>query len=213
MTTPMFANLDDAPPPTSSLLTTARGCAWLRRPFRESASSLGVCSTATTRFAFSPYSAGISAIVRLLDRHDFKTFECVFGSEHTLHDLRDILAFQQYAIGDTRAAIKGLKDERHALILSRVREGQARFRVLRKAIAHSKLYLLENTETGATRVIMGSANLSETAFGGRQSETLVRYDDQPEAWAHYLRQYEDIRNSASDEIELPPERIERAPSS
>ena len=84
-------------------------------------------------------------------------------------------------------------DERHAFILSRVREGQARFRVLRKEIAHAKLYLLENTESGRKRVLLGSANLSETAFGGRQSETLVCFDDDDSAWGHYLGMYETIR--------------------
>ena len=119
------------------------------------------------------------------------------------------MAFQQVAIGDTRAAIKNLSDERHAFILSRVREGQARFRVLRKQIAHAKLYLLENTESGKTRVLIGSANLSETAFGGRQSETLVCFDEDESAWRHYLAMYESIRDQASNEIPLPPERVEQ----
>ena len=156
------------------------------------------------------YSAGVSALVRLLEQHEFSDFECVFGCESTLRTLKDILAFQQVAVGDTRAAIKGLSDERHAFILSRVRAGQARFRVLRQQIAHAKLYLLENTRTGGTRAIIGSANLSETAFGGRQSETLVCFDDDEAAWRHYLGMYEAIRDRASDEIPLPPERIETA---
>ncbi len=162
------------------------------------------------RIRILTYSAGVSAIVRLLNNHGFRDFECVFGCESTLRTLRDIMAFQQVAIGDTRAAIKNLPDERHAFILSRVREGQARFRVLRKQIAHAKLYLLENTESGKTRAIVGSANLSETAFGGRQSETLVCFDDDPAAWGHYLGMYESIRDQASNEIPLPSERIEYA---
>ena len=104
------------------------------------------------RIRILTYSAGVGAIVRLLERHGFSDFECVFGCESTLRTLKDIMAFQQVAIGDTRAAIKNLSDERHAFILSRVREGQARFWVLRKQIAHAKLYLLENTDTGSTRV-------------------------------------------------------------
>ena len=156
------------------------------------------------------YSASIPAIVKMLDDFEFDRFECVFGCESTLRDIRDILAFQQVAIGDTRAAIMNLRDDRHAYILGKVREGQARFRVLCKRIAHAKLYLLENTACGSTRVIMGSANLSEVAFSGRQPETLVSFDDDPAAWAHYLRMYEQIRDSASDEIELPPERIIKA---
>ena len=162
------------------------------------------------RIRILTYSAGVGAIVRLLDRHGFNDFECVFGCEGTLRTLKDIMAFQQVAIGDTRAAIKGLSDDRHAFILGRVREGQARFRVLRKQIAHAKLYLLENSSSGRTRAIIGSANLSETAFGGRQSETLVCFDDDDAAWGHYQGMYEEIRNRASDEIALPPERIQQA---
>ena len=162
------------------------------------------------RIRILTYSAGVSAIVRLLDRHGFSDFECVFGCESTLHTLKDIMAFQQVAIGDTRAAIKRLSDERHAFILSRVREGQARFRVLRKQIAHAKLYLLENTESGKTRALIGSANLSETAFGGRQSETLVCFDEDDAAWNHYLGMYKSIRDQASDEIPLPSDRVEKA---
>ena len=103
-----------------------------------------------------------------------------------------------------------LRDERHRYILSKVRTGQTRFRVLRKYIAHAKLYLLDNTEDPYRRVIVGSANLSERAFSGRQPETLVAFDDDPEAWRHYTRMYCDIRDSASDEIPLPPERVVNA---
>ena len=156
------------------------------------------------------YSASIPAIVKMLDDFDFARFECVFGCESTLRDIKDILAFQQVAIGDARAAIMNLRDERHAYILAKVREGQARFHVLCKHIAHAKLYLLENKASGSTRIIVGSANLSERAFSGRQPETLVSFDDDSEAWAHYLRMYEQIRDSASDEIALPPERIVKA---
>ena len=162
------------------------------------------------RIRILTYSAGVGAIVRLLAEHQFSDFECVFGSENVLHNLKDILAFQQVAIGDARAAIKKLPDDRHAFILSRVREGQAHFYVLKKQIAHAKIYLLQNTLSGATRVLIGSANLSEAAFGGRQSETLVCFDNDDAAWNYYLGMYEAIRDKASDEIPLPPERIEKA---
>ena len=85
------------------------------------------------------YSASTNAIVRMLDNYSFETFECVFGYEGTVREIRSILAFQKVVVGDTRAAIMGLKDERHIRILERVHAGQARFRVLRKSIAHAKL--------------------------------------------------------------------------
>ena len=155
------------------------------------------------------YSASADAIVRMLNNYSFGTFECVFGYEGTLREIKNVLAFQKVVVGDTRAAIMGLKDERHIRILERVHAGQASFRVLRKTIAHAKLYLLSQ-EGGHRRVLIGSANLSEQAFSGRQPETLVVFDDDDAAWKYYNRMYETIRDSASDEIELPEDRIAKA---
>ena len=73
------------------------------------------------------YSASTSAIVRMLDTYSFETFECVFGYEGTLREIRGILAFQKVVVGDTRAAIMGLKDERHIRIS---RKGSCRPRPL-----------------------------------------------------------------------------------
>lgn len=155
------------------------------------------------------YSASVKTIVRMLDQYSFDSFECVFGCESTLRDIKTILAFQQIVVGDTRSAIMGLSDERHVRILQRVHTGQARFRVLRKSIAHAKVYLLSGPGD-RKRVIVGSANLSEQAFSGRQSETLVVFDDDEAAWDHYNRMYDSIRNEASDEIPLPEDRITEA---
>lgn len=155
------------------------------------------------------YSGSADAIVRMLDNFNFHSFECVFGYEGVLRDIKNILAFQQVVVGDTRAAVMGLKDERHVHILEKVHAGQARFRVLRKTIAHAKLYLLSNA-SGNNRVIVGSANLSERAFSGRQPETLVVFDDDELAWAHYNRMYDEIRELASDAIDIPEERIVKA---
>ena len=155
------------------------------------------------------YSASANAIVRMLDQHSFDYFECVFGCEHTLRDIKTILAFQQVVVGDTRAAIMGLEDERHLRILEKIHAGQAHFRVLQKYIAHAKLYLLSGPGD-RNRVVIGSANLSERAFSGKQPETLVVFDDDAAAWEHYNRMFDTIRDSASDEIPLPQERITNA---
>ena len=71
------------------------------------------------------YSVSVDAIVRMLDQYAFTTFECVFGYEGIIRDMKDILAFQKTVVGDTRAAIMGLKDERHIQILEKVHAGQA----------------------------------------------------------------------------------------
>ena len=155
------------------------------------------------------YSVSVDAIVRMLDRYSFSSFECVFGYEGIIRDMKDVLAFQNVVIGDTRAAIMGLSDERHLGILEKVHSGRASFRVLRKYVAHAKLYLL-SAEDGRTRVLVGSANLSERAFSGRQPETLVMFDDDEPAWEHYNSMFDRIRDSASDEIDIPKEKIRTA---
>ena len=155
------------------------------------------------------YSASVNAIIRMLDQYSFNSFECVFGCETTLREIKTILAFQQVVIGDTRAAIMGLNDQRHLRILERVHAGQARFRVLRQSVAHAKLYLLSGPGD-RNRVIIGSANLSERAFSGKQPETLVVFDDDEAAWQHYNWMFDTIRDQASDEIPLPEEKISTA---
>ena len=94
------------------------------------------------------YSASVNAIVRMLDKYSFANFESVFGYQGVLHDIKDILSFQKVVVGDTRAAIMGLKDNRHIRILEKVHAGHAHFYVLRKYIAHAKLTCPPNTGPG-----------------------------------------------------------------
>lgn len=154
------------------------------------------------------YSASSSAVVRMLDDFSFESFECVFGSEGRLGNFVEVLAFQQVVTGQTRSAIMGLKDARHRRILEKVAKGHARFWALRQYVAHAKLYLLSAGDR--TRVIVGSANLSERAFSGVQPETLVVFDNDDAAWRHYSRMFDAIRNSGSDEIPFPREPIVQA---
>ncbi len=155
------------------------------------------------------YSASAGAIVRMLDEFGFSSFECLFGYQGVLRDIKDVLSFQKTAVGDARAAIIGLKDSRHAHILEQVHQGKARFFVLNRHVAHAKLYLLSGAN-GQTRVVIGSANLSERAFSGKQSETLVTFDNDERAWQHYNGMFDRLRDEASDEIPLPESRIVKA---
>ena len=154
------------------------------------------------------YSASSSAVVRMLDGFSFESFECGFGSEGVLGNFVDVIALQKVVTEQTRAAIMDLEDDRHQRILERISAGQARFWVLRRYVAHAKLYLLSGDR--GTRVIVGSANLSERAFSGIQPETLVVFDDDPAAWGLYNRMFDDIRDNGSDEIPFPKERIIKA---
>ncbi|MYJ16267.1 MAG: hypothetical protein F4085_07080, partial [Acidimicrobiia bacterium] len=77
------------------------------------------------------YSASSAAVIKMLDDFSFESFECVFGSEAVLGNFLEVIAFQKVVTGQTRAAIMGLKDERHRRILEKIAAGQARFWVLR----------------------------------------------------------------------------------
>ena len=156
------------------------------------------------------YSASVKTIVKMLDKFSFDTFECVFGCENVLGNFAEVMAFQKLVSESTHLAIMGLKDERHIRILERVRAGSVRFRVVRESISHAKLYLLSNSH-GRRRVIFGSANLSEQAFSGRQSEIVAMFDDDDDddgwVWDYHSKMFNQIWESASDEIPLPKERI------
>lgn len=145
------------------------------------------------------YSAGVGMILELTDR--FKDVEIVFGSERVLSRrfaaMVNLTGFAQYydlkeALVDNRCLSEALAEHlgnAHAALLPRVADGSLRFRLLRGAPSHEKLYLLE-APCGATRVIAGSANLSTAAFTGDQRETVLVFDDDGEAFAHYAASYE-----------------------
>ena len=149
------------------------------------------------------YSVSTPMIVRMLDKYSFQHFECVFGYEGGLGRFSDVIAFQQFLINQVRECALKLEDERQRIIVESIHAGRAQFYVVKDNIAHSKLYLLESDQPQRRRVIVGSANMSERAFGGKQPETLVVFDDDDQAWEHYSREYDAVKETATDRIDLP----------
>ena len=176
------------------------------------------------------YSSSIPMIVALLCDHDFRDFECVFGHPGILsRETESILAFQATVRGDLERQIlrlDGVADERRELLYDRIAAGSVRFSVVKDAIAHAKIYLLSDAADGhppspsqRQRVIAGSANLSERAFSGRQAETLIVFDNDELAWAHYAAQYQAVRDASTSQVPVSREptpvdqiRIERTPA-
>ena len=149
------------------------------------------------------YSASTPTIVRMLERYSFQHFECVFGYEGGLGRLAEVIALQQFVINQVRECALRLEDERQRIIFEKIHAGKAQFYVVKDNIAHAKMYLLEAGDPKRRRVIVGSANLSERAFGGRQPETLLVFDDDDRAWEHYSREYDAVKETAADRIDLP----------
>ena len=165
------------------------------------------------------YTSSIPMILRLLRDNDFERFECVFGHGGILsRATEDVLSFQAVVDEYLTAGflgIEGITSDRREIIYERVAKGEVRFFVVKDAIAHAKIYLLERE--GLRRVIVGSANLSETAFSGRQAETLIAFDsthgdEENIAWQHYLSQYEGVRDLSTSNLPLrkEPVRVESA---
>ena len=165
------------------------------------------------------YTSSIPMVLRLLRDYDYDDFECIFGHGGVLsRDAADLLAFQsvvQARLNQGFVGARGISPERREVIYRRAAEGTARFLVVKDAIAHAKIYLLEREDK--RRVIVGSANLSESAFSGRQAETVTVFDDDPVAWEHFSRQYEDVRSVATSNVPLraeplPGDLVENTPA-
>jgi GTPase SAR1 family protein len=150
------------------------------------------------------YSVSIPMTVKML--HRFEHIECVFGYEGIINDFSTILAVQKELSQGILMAVKGLERQQQTFILACMAEGNARFFVVKDAISHSKIYLLQGA--GKKRVIVGSANLSDRAFSGKQAETIVVFDDDEAAWQHYEQEYEKVRKGATTEFTLPDLRIQ-----
>ena len=150
------------------------------------------------------YTPSIPMILGLLRDFDYEDFECIFGHSGILsRDAADLMAFQTVVdekLNKGFVGIASISDERRTVIYDRTIEGKARFYVVKDAIAHAKIYLLEKNDL--RRVVVGSANLSETAFSGRQAETLIVFDNDDAAWEHYSRQYDAVRDVASSRVPL-----------
>jgi hypothetical protein len=138
------------------------------------------------------YSSSLQALIAVADL--FEDVEVIFGSERVLGreletlEKATVIGGYQFldAIADQKAAIEHLLrptlQKGGDALLRRVAAGSMRFAILRQAPSHEKLYLLEGD--GRRRVIVGSANLSLSAFTGRMRETFICFDD-PEAFAAF----------------------------
>ncbi|HEX6141951.1 MAG TPA: phospholipase D family protein, partial [Geminicoccaceae bacterium] len=137
------------------------------------------------------FSASVPAILDVAALFD--DVEITFGSERVLS--RELAALEHAtaasgyrftdALADQKAFIERFVrpalSRRGTRLLERVQDGSLRFRLLRAAPSHAKLYLLAGEDR--FRAIAGSANLSLAAFSGRQRETFFVADGE----ADYLR--------------------------
>lgn len=139
------------------------------------------------------YSSGINFIYRLLDL--FEQAEVIFGCDEVLsYSLQEVMAYQCKTIERMRKTAGKVKLN----LVSRMEQDTLRFYVARNILSHEKTYLL-SAKDGRKRVIMGSANMSFSAFGGRQRENIC-YLDGDQAYNWYWDCYCQLREDSTDQI-------------
>lgn len=139
------------------------------------------------------YSSGIDFICKLLKK--FNRAEILFGFEGVIsYSLQEIMAYQLKTV----ERLRGEASKNKLDLLSRIDDASLRLLVARKELSHEKIYLLEASD-GRKRVVMGSANMSSSAFSGSQRENIC-YMDGDRAFDWYYGCFEQLRENSSDDI-------------
>jgi hypothetical protein len=139
------------------------------------------------------YSSGIEFVYQLLDL--FQQAEIIFGCDEVIsYSLQEVMAYQCKLVERMRERAGKMKLD----LVSRIERGNLHFYVARTVLSHEKIYLLSAAD-GRKRVIMGSANMSYAAFGGRQRENIC-YIDGDTAYDWYWNSYAELREDCTDEI-------------
>ncbi len=146
------------------------------------------------------YSVSAQTIVRMLEGYPFAYFECIFGYEEGL--VADVVKPHQILNNPAGDYAIQWENKRQRVIFEAMQANRACFYVVKENVAHAKIYLLETNGGERRKVIVGSANLSEPAFRGKQAETLVVFDNDAQAWEHYSHVYEAVKEIASDELDM-----------
>ena len=139
------------------------------------------------------YSSAIGFVYQLADM--FEDVEVIFGCEDVLsYSLQEIMAYQCKMIDRMRETASKMKVD----LLSRVENNTLHFFIAREKLSHEKIYLLSSSD-GRKRVVMGSANMSFAAFGGKQRENIC-YIDGSSAYDWYLNSYNEFRDECTDQV-------------
>ena len=139
------------------------------------------------------YSSSVDFICKLLNK--FESAEIIFGCEDIMsYGMAEIMAFQTPAL----AKIKEDFTKNKIDLISRIENGSLKMYAAKDFLSHEKIYLLES-DKGGKRVIMGSANMSNSAFSGRQREN-ISYIDGERAFDWYLNIFEDLRENCACDI-------------
>ncbi|MGV8906434.1 MAG: phospholipase D-like domain-containing protein [Acetobacterium sp.] len=139
------------------------------------------------------YSSSMKFLCDVLENFEYS--EVIFGFEGVLnYTLEETIAFQDRFLERIRST-KNLSQEK---LLTKIDDGNLKLYVSRSQMSHEKINLLESHD-GRKRVILGSANLSYSAFNGKQRENIC-FIDGNQAFDYYYEQFEAFKENCSDNI-------------
>ncbi|MDR0784495.1 MAG: phospholipase D family protein [Treponema sp.] len=139
------------------------------------------------------YSSSVDFVCKLLKKFNYA--EIIFGFEEVLSSgIEDILAYQSVS-GEF---IKEISGKNKMDLVSLIDGGALRLFIAREQLSHEKTYILE-ADDGRQRVIIGSANLSNAAFSGKQRENICYFDDNA-AFDYYSAQFNRLKANSADDI-------------
>lgn len=142
------------------------------------------------------FSSGIDFANKVIKK--FKYAEIIFGCENVMNnDFSAIMAMQ------TKVIQNYVKRKSAKYMAERLDDDTLKLYVSRDTKSHEKIFIL-SSDSGKTRVITGSANMSGSAFGGIQRENIICFDDK-KAYEYYKSLYDDFREICADYI--PPKTI------
>ena len=137
------------------------------------------------RFRAMTYSVSAPMIFRLLSNCNFEEFQILFGNANLVNaQMSGIMKAQVEIRADLSKGFIGIggeTDSRAMALIDQIATGRGELRALKDRGAHSKIYLLDSPDK--TRVIVGSANLSELAFSGRQAEVMFGFENDEWVWS------------------------------
>ena len=174
---------------------------------------LPACATGTIRHfelaEFAPYrrlriltySASPLILHTLFTRYPEQRIECIIGSAKVIGNLAGAFAHQAAVAHAIRTAGTELEDDERDALRQRINDGRLQLHVVRGHVAHTKLFLASESAEAPNMALAGSANLSAMALLGHQDELLFSFED-PQALQALESEYDRIRESASDQVDL-----------
>ena len=140
------------------------------------------------------FSSQLTFVDKVLQKFNYA--EVIFGNESVVgNDFASILSYQHEVISQIVESTSKIKEN----IINRLQDNSLVLWVAKEKLSHEKIYLLSNSTS--KRVITGSANLSYSAFSGKQSETISILDGD-EAFDFYYNRFTQLRNQSTSKIDI-----------